>query len=135
MPTQLSNLEEFDIISKIQFPHLLYAKMTPENKRNVAFSVLARKEAELLLISALAFREGSIVAGISEKQMEYFALNAPREHREALMEAVSDIEVIREILEIAKFMDEEIANGSIQNEQRVARVFDYIQENKIVFMF
>jgi hypothetical protein len=131
----LSTLEEFDITRKIQFPHLLYANMTPEAKRNVAFSILGRKENEILLISALAFRESYVIAGISEKQIEYFALNAPKEFKECLMEGVSDQVVITEIVEIAKAMDAEIVGGSTQNQQRVKRVFDYIRNNKIVFRF
>lgn len=131
----LYTLEEFDISRKIMLPHLLYSPMTPQNKRNVAFMIQSRKEDEILLISSLAFRESYVIAGLTEKQIEYFALHAPKEYKENLMEAVSDQDVINDIGEIAAMMDQELPGKSDANQQRVRRVFDYIRNNQVAFRF
>lgn len=135
MSNQLSTLEEFDIVRKIQYPHTLYGVMTPENKRNVAFLIASRKAEEILLTSPLAFREPYIVAGMTERQMEYFALHAPRDYREDLLEAFSSQENIDDMLRITAMMDEEIGKGSTENRQRLRKVIRYVRDNQVVFRF
>ena len=135
MSNQLSTLEEFDIVRKIQYPDSLYGVMTPENKRNVAFLIANRKAEEILLTSPLAFRESYVVAGMTERQMEYFALHAPRDYRESLMQAFSSQENIDDMLSITAMMDEEMGKGSMENQQRLKRIIRYLRDNQIVFRF
>ena len=73
MNNNLSALEEFDAQRKIQFPHLLYSTIDLRTKRNSAYSVLLKKENEILLISPSGFGESSVVAGLTEKNIEYFS--------------------------------------------------------------
>lgn len=135
MDNFLYALEEFDTIRKITFPHLLYDEMTPENKRNVAFMILGRKAEEILLVSPLAFGESYIVAGMTEQQIAYFSLHATRDYRESLMRAFSNQESITDMMQIATTMDQEIGKGSIVNQQRLRKVFNYLRDNQIVFKF
>ena len=133
MNNNLSALEEFDAQRKIQFPHLLYSTIDLRTKRNSAYSVLLKKENEILLISPSGFGESSVVAGLTEKNIEYFSKFAPKEYREQLMSVVGNSYLMEEVWEIIKLMDED--DGQIKNKIRMVNVVQYIRDNKIVFQF
>lgn len=135
MKTDYSALEEFDIIRNIQTPHLLYKKLDSVAKKNIAYNVLSRKAEEVLLISATGFSEESVLAGLSEKQIEYIAKNGPRKYKENILNIFSDESSISEIKEIIKTMDGDAIGGETPNQQRMRNVMRYISDNQRVFQF
>ena len=135
MENNLTTLEEFDIERKMQFPHLVYPKISSVTKKKVSLDVLSRDNEELLSISPLGFSDPSVVAGLTEKHIEYFAKNGPREHKENLMKVFSEQAVFDETVDIIKFMDEDQGINSSINRDRFKKVSRYVQDNWILFQF
>lgn len=135
MSKYLSTLEEFDIMGKMQNPHLLFSKNDFFSKKNIAYIVLAKKEDEILLINPMGFRDSAVLAGISEKNIEYIAKFGPREYKEIILNTIRKKDIINEILEIGKVMDEDLSNGVSYNQKRIKKVLQYINYNSIVFLF
>ncbi len=135
MNNNLTALEEFDVQRKIEMPHLLHKANSLIAKKNIAYVVLAKKEDEILLISPSGFGEASVATGLNEKDIEYFARRASREHKENLYSLIANELLIKNIWDIAKAMDEDFAEGSKNNQQRVKNVLRYIYDNQLVFHF
>lgn len=135
MEVDYSALEEFDIIRNIQTPYLIYKKLDSVAKKNIAYNVLARKAEDILLISALGFREESVIAGLSEKHIEHIAKHGPRKYKENILEIFSDGDSVAEIKEIARVMDEDSTGGATPNQQRIRNVMKYARDNQRVFQF
>jgi hypothetical protein len=129
MTEYLTMLEEFDITRKIQLPHT-FPQSTLTEKKAIAYSILTRDTDSILLISSLGFKNPSVLAGISEKNIEYIAKKAPLEYKQQLFILISDMNSINEVLEISKSMDED-ANKN--NFARVVNVTRYIKDNIQVF--
>lgn len=135
MSNDLSALEEFDAQMKIEMPHLLYEKSDLISRKKVAYIVLAKKENEILLINPAGFCESSVIAGLNEKNIEYFAKFAPREYKESLALTISNDFLVEDVLEISKAMDDDYGKSIASNQQRIRNVFKYIEDNKVVFYF
>lgn len=135
MDNVLNALEEFDAQRKIQFPYLLHKATDLNAKKKMAYVILAKKEAEMLLISPAGFGEDSVIAGMTEKNMEFFAKFAPKEYKKIFLGIIANNYLVNDILEIAKAMDEDFGKGSVVNQTRVRNVLQYAYDNQIVFHF
>lgn len=135
MDNNLSALEEFDAQRKIQFPHLLSVAVDLMSKKKIAYGVLTRKKEELLLISPSGFGEAAVIAGLTEENIEYFIKFAPREYKENLFTTMLNSILVVDAWGIAESMDEDLDNGKTQNQDRLRKVFQYIQDNKVAFQF
>ena len=135
MDNDLSALEEFDAQRKIQFPYLLHSAVDLLAKKKIAYVVLAKKENEILLVSPAGFGEAAVIAGLTEKNIEYFAKFAPREYREKLAETIDNDYSLKDIWEVAKAMDEDLNDNAKNNRLRVKNVLQYIYDNQIAFHF
>ncbi len=135
MSDNLSTLEEVDFQGKLQFPHLMFTRKDPMAKKKIAYVVLAKKENEILLVSPAGFGEAAVIAGLTEKNIEYFAKFAPREYREKLAETIDNDYSLKDIWEVAKAMDEDLNDNAKNNRLRVKNVLQYIYDNQIAFHF
>jgi hypothetical protein len=135
MENDFGLLEEFDIISEIQTPHLIHKDFSLVTKKRVAYSILRRKPEEILLMNSPAFSVDAILAGLSEKQIEHIALSAPDEYRKEIIDSLRQDYKIKEIMEIAQSMDEDLGENSTQNQERAKNVIQYIKDNRVVFEF
>lgn len=129
MSEYLTTLEEFDITRKIQFPHT-FPQSTIAQKKAIAYSILARDIDSILLVSPMGFKSPSMLAGISEKNIEYIAKKAPLEYKQQLFILMNDVDSINEALEISKSMDED---SNTNNFTRVVNVIRYIKDNLQIF--
>ena len=134
MKSDLSTLEEFDIIAKLQFPHTLPHENMSQ-KTQLARYISSKKPEDLLLITPSGFSVDFIFAGIGEKQIEFVAANAPDEYKKELATLISNSGDIADIFAIAKAMDREMGENVLQNQQRVARIIQYIKDNQAIFQF
>jgi hypothetical protein len=133
MSNNLSALEEFDAQRKIQFPHLLSGTADLRSQKIVAYDVLTRKNEELFLMSPSAFGEASAIAGLTEQNIEYFTKNAPIEYKKRLITTMLSGYGIEEAWEVVRAMDEDFGDGQTQNQNRLGKVLQYIQDNRVVF--
>jgi hypothetical protein len=135
MENNLTMLEEFDIERMLQTPHLLFSRMLPNANKRIAFLVLRKKENEILLINSLGFKDPAVLAGLSEKHIEYIAKNGPLEYKENLIEIFSDQRLLNSVWEIAKSMDDDASEDLKKNQGRVKKVIQYIYDNRAMFQF
>lgn len=130
----LSTLEEFDIIRKLQFPHTL-SHQNLSQKIALVTKMLSRSSAELLLVTPSGFSTDFILAGLSEKHIEYIALNAPNEYKKEIFDSMIKLSIIKEIFEIARSMDDDLGERVTQNQDRVRNIIQYIKDNRSAFEF
>ncbi len=133
MSNNLSTLEEFDAQRKFEFPHLLYVADNLTAKKNIAYTVLAKREDEILLMSPAGFEDAAVVAGLGVANIEYFIKNAPMEYKENLIKAINNSLLFKDVWEIVQSMDEDEGDGLTRNQERVKKVIQYIFDNKVVF--
>ncbi len=133
MRNNLSALEEFDAIMEIQSPYFLRNNDSLNSKQRIAYSILKRKPEEILLLNDSAFCLDSVFAGITERQIEYFAKKAPVNYRESIMKIFEENGDLDGAWEIVKSMDKEGSLNSNSNQKRFKKVVQYIRDNYAVF--
>ena len=134
MAKNLDIMEEYEILESIKLPHLSYVMDTLTERKKVARNVLNRKTEDILLVDKTGFYIDSVFAGLNEKSIEYFAKYAPVEYKKNLMKIFQDKEMMDGMWETVKSMDDDEGNGSIQNQNRIKSVIQYIKDNQIVFI-
>ncbi|MFA6383618.1 MAG: hypothetical protein WCX17_04325 [Parcubacteria group bacterium] len=131
----LTAQEEFNIQGIIREPHFSYIDSTLTNRKRVSYSVLARKEGDVLLIDSSGFLIDSVFAGITERHIEYIAKNGPKNYKENLFKILQDKEMLHGVSEIIQALDKELGENATQNRERINNVIRYIKDNRIVFEF
>lgn len=131
----LTTLEEFDLYEKLQFPHFSLSEEDIASQKKLAYEILSRKEENILLVTSHGFEYSEILAGLSEKHIEYIAKNGPRDYKENILNLLSDKEAVGLIFEIAKAMDEDLGENVTQNQDRIRNVIQYIKDNRVAFEF
>ena len=135
MERDLTMLEELNIIENLREPHLSYIMGTVVEKKRVAYLVLGKDQADILLIASSGFLIDSVFSGLSEKNIEHIAKIGPQKYKESLIKILRDQEMMREVFEIVKAMDEDLGGQATQNQSRVRNVIQYIKDNRIAFEF
>ncbi len=136
MTDKLKILEEISIRESFEDPHLSYIFGTVQERKRVAYLILAKKENEILLINRSGFLIDSVFAGLSGKNIEYIAKNGPRKYKENLWKILQDQEMMDGVFEISKDMDRDLnTKNASQNQIRIANVIQYIKDNSPVFKF
>jgi len=126
---------EIELEDKLQHPHL-FAVDGVGAKKKIALQVYSVvQETDLLLIDPLGFSNDAILAGITEKQIEYLAKNAPQVYKENIVGALKNKETAAGIFSLAKALDEDLDRNSQQNQLRVQHVIQYIKDNLPAFQF
>ena len=122
-------LEQF-IVPYIHFPH------KTEGQKIMLAQYISNLDVKSLLIpSCYIFSYSPIVAGLTEKHVEYVAKNAPAVYKTELLNAVSQDYKLQEIFNIAKLMDDDLGNNSTENQMRIRNIVQYIKDNKTIFEF
>jgi hypothetical protein len=135
MKTNLTPLEETDIIGNFQTPHLQTANINMNSEKRVSRNILSRKEDEILLVNSNAFSRISVIAGLSEKHIEYIAKNAPQDYKTNIFKILRDSDMMNGVFEIARSMDQDAGNSDSRNEDRINNVIRYVNDNQIAFEF
>jgi hypothetical protein len=120
---------------RLQSPYLLPSQNDILAKKKIAFLVASKNEEEILLVSPGGFLSSTVLAGITEKNIEHVAKNAPREYKKNIIEALGNQETMKEIMEIAKAMDDDLGRNITKNQDRIRNVIQYIKDNIQVFQF
>ena len=126
---------EIEIIDHLQHPHLFdYGSMS--EKKNIAYQILNNyKNEEIFIVDPYGFSTTSVFAGLSEKSIELIAQKGPADYKRNILSLLKNTAAIKEVLEIAKLMDDDLGNNSTKNQERIQNVIKYISDNKIVFEF
>lgn len=131
------NIDEIidDITNKISIPHAYFSQETIGEKKMLAWHIFHSDNEAILLPTFFAFSYSAFIAGLTEKQVEYIAKNAPTDYKKELLNAISQNYKLQEVIEIAKEMDEDVRMGKTENQNRVKNVIRYIRDNKEAFQF
>jgi hypothetical protein len=135
MKPDITLVEETDIVGNFHTPHIRTTEINMPSKKRVARNILTKKEEDILLVNSVAFFGASVFSGISVKNIEYLAKNAPEDYKKNILKVLHDKKMMEEIFQIAKAMDEDLENNATQNQERVRNVVQYISDNRIVFEF
>lgn len=135
MENNLSIIEELNIEEMLRTPHLSYIIGTIQERRSASYSVLQRNKNNILLIDGSGFLIDSVFAGLTEKHIEYIALNGPQKYKENLLKILQDQEMMKGVFEIVKDMDTNLGGNVAQNQERIKNVIQYIKDNRIAFEF
>ena len=122
-----------NILNKLSIPHAYFPQENIGQKKTLARHIFSLKNEYILLPTYFAFSYTSIIAGLSEKHIEYVAKNAPVEYKKELATTILNKYKMKEVFEIAKAMDEDLGENLNQNQQRIKRVYQYICDNWSVF--
>ncbi|NTW26907.1 MAG: hypothetical protein HGA36_01140 [Candidatus Moranbacteria bacterium] len=128
------NIED-RVMDEFSIPHIAFPQDTIQQKKALARRISTLKCEELLLASTMAFSYEGIIAGITIEQIEYFAKNAPINFKKELIKSILTEYRMKEVFEIAKSMDDDLGEGIMQNQNRIKKVIQYIQDNGAVFQF
>lgn len=126
---------EEKVLDEFTIPHIVFSQDTIQQKKTLARRISTLNGEELLLASIIAFSYGSIIAGITTDQIEYFAKNAPINFKKELARSILTDYRMKEVFEIAKMMDDDMGEGVMQNQKRMQDVQRYISDNWAVFQF
>jgi hypothetical protein len=135
MQSDLSMLEELNIIENLKEPHLSYVIGTVVERKRVAYLVLQKDEKDILLIDSSGFLIDSVFAGLSEKNAEHLAKKGPRKYKESLIRILRDQEMMQGVFEIVKALDEDLGSNIAQNQDRIKNIIQYIKDNRVAFEF
>lgn len=124
-----------NILERLTIPYIFFPQELLGEKIRLS-KYIHNLEDELLLIPAPSlFSYPSVIAGMSENQIEYIAKNGPSDYKNELLKSIEQKFKIKNIFEIAKAMDDDLKNGVVKNQERVNNVIQYIKDNKIAFEF
>lgn len=126
---------EIDILEKFSLPHIFFPQNTIQQKEMLAWHVASLSGEEILLASSFAFSYEGFLAGLTMSQIEYFAKNAPVNYKRELINSINKEYKIKEVMEIAKMMDDDLGGGARRNQDRVMNVRQYVYNNQEVFQF
>ena len=131
MTKNLSLIEEIDFRDKIVNPFFEYVENSLVERKKVARDILMRSPKEILLIDRFGFSIDSVFAGLNEIQIEYFVKKAPISYKKELVSIMQDKEMMNGAWEIIKAMDEDEGDGSTKNQDRMKKIIQYIQDNRV----
>lgn len=129
---ELSPIEEVDIIARILYPHFIYPIKNLRQKALLANYISTISSQRALLLEVFSLEEPAILAGLTQKQIEYIAKQGILEQKKALFDGFNNPQKLQEILEIAKVMDEKSSNAQ-ENTQKIYQIVQYFKNNKIIF--
>lgn len=135
MANNLSLIEELNIEESIREPFSSYVIPDLRKKKMVAYSVLHRKNNDILLISSGGFLFDSIFTGLTEEHIHFISQNGPKEYKDNLLEIIKNNNKMNHVFKIAEAMDEDLGGNVTKNQERVKNVIQYIKDNKIAFEF
>ncbi|EKE11527.1 MAG: hypothetical protein ACD_15C00064G0001 [uncultured bacterium] len=130
-----SDIISEEILDKFAIPHIAFPQDTIQQKVALAQHILSLKGEELLLSSAYSFSYPSIIAGISEANIEYIGKNAPENYKTELLETIRKDYITKEAFEISEAMDKNLGENATKNQQRLNMIIQYIKDNQAVFQF
>ena len=123
------------ILDKMATPHVFFPQDNLVQKKMLA-SYIHSADNELLLVpTTFIFSYPAVIAGLTEKQVEYVAKNAPAVYKKELVSSIENTFVVKDVMEIAKALDEDLGEGVAKNQERVKNIIRYIKDNKPVFEF
>lgn len=135
MGNYISSLEEFDIQSWLQNPHMFFPQTTLVQKKQLAYLILSKKDSDILLMTSLSLKNECILAGLSYEHMEYIAKYGPREYKEQLFNSFMNGDILESIIQIVSAMDDDAGGKTSVHKERVVALRQYLQDNQVVFKF
>lgn len=111
-------------------PYLLPAE-TQQDRQKIALLILSKSNEELLLMDPYAYQENVILAGLTERHLEFLAFYAPEPIKRFLWEGFST----RETIESAYNLALSLSKDQEAHRKRMLFLIRYIRDNESVFRF
>lgn len=129
----ISYEEEWAFREGIVFPHLSFSENSLSNKKRVASSILTLPNERILLIDSYGFRFDCVMAGVTEKHIEFLSLYAPIPYKKNIFSFVLDSQMVASAWDIIQSLDADSSENLKENHIRFQNVLSYIQDNILLF--
>lgn len=123
------------IFEQLTMPYIYFSQEDDDQKVIFAEYIKNLDPETLLIPSSHIFSYPTVLAGITEKHIEYMAKKAPENYKKEIISAIMKDHRMEEALKIADLMDGKEGKGGEENRLRLKRVVQYIWDNKDVFEF
>ena len=116
-------------------PYIFLPQVSIEQKKALAWHINSLTGEELLLPSIFLFSYSGIIAGLTIEHIEYILKNAPKDYKIELLKWFQNNYFMKDVLKIAKMMDEDLGENVTQNQNRIKKNFRFVSDNLEVFQF
>lgn len=124
---------EIELYEKLTMPYVVFSQNAFVQKRILAWHITKLSGDELLFATPQSFYFEGVVAGLTFEHLEYIARKAPMSYKTELISAMSDMQFMDRVFEIAESMDDDLGGNTTRNRDRIASIIKYIEYNKIAF--
>lgn len=130
MPKELTLLEEFDIITELQFPDFVYSTESLEEK--VAFCNFINKLSDhrILSLDYDLFNLPFVFTGLKEGHIEYLLKEGSHIFKKILYVNISDSEFLKQISDFASELDKR--GRTTENSTRLKNILQYLKDNRFI---
>lgn len=128
MPKELTLLEEFDVITELQFPDFIYSTESLEEKIAFCAFINNLSEKRALLLDEGLFNFPFVFAGLQENNIEYIIREGGVVLKKIFYVNISDAGFINEILKISNELDNR--QKTTENTTRIKNIIQYLKDNK-----
>lgn len=128
MAKELNILEEFDILSELQFPDYIYSLDSEEEK--FAFSNYIRylSGRRILLLHDRLFSYPFAVASLREIHIEEIFKNGGYAFKKMFLDNLSDLEFLKQVSDFVTELDKR--GRTTENSTKLKNILQYLKDNK-----
>lgn len=130
MPSNISPLEEIDIITEIQSPDSVYSVDSQDEKMVFSKFINSLSEHRILLLNNDLFDYPFVVAGLTERHFEAILKDEKYEIKKLLINNLSDSEFLKQVAGFITEMDNR--DKTTENSTRFKNVMQYLRDNRFI---
>lgn len=130
MPQELSTLEEFDILSELQFPEYIFSIDSIEEQLAFSTYISSLSGRRILIVHDGILNYPFVVAGLTETHIEIILKEGSANMKKTLMNNILNIEFQEEISRFITELDRH--NKTTENFTRFKNILQYVKDNKII---
>lgn len=130
MPQSLNMLEEFDILSELQFPDYIYSLESIEEQ--IAFSkyIMSLSDKRILLLHEGIFDFPFVVASLTNNHIESILKDGSYSVKKILIYNINDSIFINQVIQFVSLLDKH--NKTTENSTRLKNILQYLKDIKSI---
>lgn len=127
MPKELDPIEEFDILTELQFPDYIYSIDSIDEQ--IAFSkyINSLPDRRILLLHNELLTAPFVVAGLTENHIETIIKDGSYNSKFVIFIALADEEFMNDVLSFSNELD--YRNKTTENSTRLTSIVQYLKDN------
>lgn len=130
MAKELNILEEFDILSELQFPDYIYSLDSEEEKFAFSNYIKYLSGRRVLLLHNGLFDYPFAVASLREIHIEEIFKNGGYAFKKILLDNLSDQEFLKQVSDFIAELDRR--EKTTENSTRLKNILQYLRDNKYI---